>query len=110
MAFQGRHLTSGKELLQPAATDPVLVADGDRGERDRVLVVDPGGDVHWPAEELLGQADQVLHRERGQEDDDEQPDRLSYVARRSSSVVHSLDVCVPCKFMQDLTRPSLSAV
>ena len=110
MVFQGIHLTAGKELLQAAATDPVLVADGDRGERDRVLVVDPGGDVHRPGEELVGQADQVLHRDRRQEDEDEQPDRLSYVARRSSRVVHSLDVCVSCKFMQDLSSPSLSAV
>ena len=75
------HLTSSEELFQPSTTDPVLIADGDRGEGDGVLVVNGGGDVHRPAEELLGQAHQVLHCERGQEDEDEQPDRLSYVAR-----------------------------
>ena len=48
------YLTSGKELFQPAATDPVLVADSDRGEWDGILVVDRSGDVHRPAEELLG--------------------------------------------------------
>ena len=57
MLKKGRnHLTSVEELLQPPATDPVLVAHGDRGERDRVLVVDRGGDVHRPGKELLGQA------------------------------------------------------
>ena len=50
------HLTSGKELFQPPTTDPVLIAYSDRGEGDGVLVVDGGGDVHRPAEELLGQA------------------------------------------------------
>ena len=35
---------------------PVLVAHSDRGEGDRVLVVDRGGDVHRPGKELLGQA------------------------------------------------------
>ena len=50
------HLTSLEKLLQPPTTDPVLVAHGDRGEGERVLVVDRGGDVHRPGEELLGQA------------------------------------------------------
>ena len=50
------HLTSLEKLLQPPTTDPVLVAHGDRGEGDRVLVVDRGGDVHRPGQELLGQA------------------------------------------------------
>ena len=50
------HLTSLEELLQPPTTDPVLVAHGDRGEGDGVLVVDRGGHVHRPGEELLGQA------------------------------------------------------
>ena len=50
------HLTSLEKLLQPPTTDPVLVAHGDGGEGDRVLVVDRGGDVHRPGQELLGQA------------------------------------------------------
>ena len=50
------HLTSLEKLLQPPTTDPVLVAHGDRGEGERVLVVDRGGDVHRPGKELLGQA------------------------------------------------------
>ena len=50
------HLTSLEELLQPPTTDPVLVAHGDRGEGDGVLVVDRGGHVHRPGKELLGQA------------------------------------------------------
>ena len=102
------HLTSGKELFQPPTTDPVLVADSDRGEGDGVLVVDCGRDVHRPAEELLGQAHQVLHGQHGQEDEDQQPDGLSDVARRSSRIVHPLDVGVMCKFMQNLCNPSRS--
>ena len=74
------HLTSVEELFQPSTTDPVLIAYSDRGEGDGILVVDRGGDVHGPAEELLGQADQVLHRQHGQEDEDQQPDDLSDVA------------------------------
>ena len=50
------HLTSLEKLLQPPTTDPVLIAHGDRGEGDGVLVVDRGGHVHRPGKELLGQA------------------------------------------------------
>ena len=72
MTARNTHLTSGKEIFQPSAADPVLVADGNRGKGDRVLVVDGGGDVHRPGEELLGQGHQVLHRERSQEDEYEE--------------------------------------
>ena len=102
------HLTSGKEIFQPSAADPVLVADGNRGKGDRVLVVDGGGDVHRPGEELLGQGHQVLHRERSQEDEYEEPDNLSDAAWGSSGIVHPLDVCVVCEFMQNLCDPDRS--